>query len=143
MNIEKQEQRQAETQWAISKEWFQQNSRSYASLLRQYLCPDCAKKYNNSPKSLDPETIISVIKKCCGRTPGFINERQPILESAFRILLLNGNQPLDLALLGSLLSEMREGDYYRTSPEMLFQLLNNDRYYGLRPVKEDLSQVKT
>ena len=79
---------------------------------------------------------MSNIKDCCSRTPEFINDRLPILESVFRLFLANGNQPLDLEELGKRLNEWRGGDPYRTSPETLYRLLKNDRYYGLRPVPD-------
>ena len=56
------------------------------------------------------------------------------MESVFRLILANGNRPLELEELGNQLRERLDGDTYRTSPEMLSRLLDNDRYYGLRQV---------
>ena len=79
---------------------------------------------------------MSTIQACCSHTPHFINDRLPIIESAFRLFLANGNQSLDTEELGNQLSELRGGDPYRTSPEALSRLLKNDRYYGLQEVPE-------
>jgi hypothetical protein len=79
---------------------------------------------------------LSIISRCCSRTPEFITSRLPVLESVFRLFLANGNQPIDLDQLGRELSERLEGDTYRTSPEVLSRLLARDQYYGLRQVKD-------
>jgi hypothetical protein len=77
---------------------------------------------------------MASVRDCCSRTPGFINDRLPVLESVFRLFLANGNQPLELSELGRQLAE-RRGDILRRAPqEFLSRLLENDRYYGLRLV---------
>jgi hypothetical protein len=124
------------TRWAIDLDWFQQNNRSISALIRDYLCPKCAKQLSAEGKENSPDIIMSTIQDCCSHTPYFINDRLPIIESAFRLFLANGNQPLDMEELGNRLSELRGGDPYRTSPEALSRLLKNDRYYGLREVRE-------
>lgn len=123
------------TYWAIALDWFPQNNRSIQVLIKDYLCPKCAKQLSAEKKDSSPAALMSVIKDCCSHAPGFINDRLPILESVFRLFLTNGNQPLDLEELGKQLSELRGGDPYRTSPETLFRLLKNDRYYGLQETK--------
>ena len=124
------------TRWAIALDWFQQNNRSISALIREYLCPKCAKQLSAKGKENSPDALMSAIKDCCSHTPEFINERLPISESIFRLFLANGNQPLDLEELGERLSELRSGDPYRTSPEILFRLLKSDRYYGFQEAKE-------
>jgi len=68
--------------------------------------------------------------------PGFITRELPILDNIFRLFLANGNQPFDVEELGSRLNELRGGDTYRTSPEILPRLLKSDRFYGLQQVKD-------
>jgi len=80
--------------------------------------------------------LLSTIKNCCSKTPGFITGELPILECVFRLFLANGNQPLNLEELGRQLSERRGGDTYRTSAEILPRLLESDQYYGLRQVAD-------
>jgi hypothetical protein len=105
-----------------------------ATLTQSYLCPKCAKRLSAKGKSGSPEALMSAIKSCCSRAPGFINDRLPLLESIFRLFLANGNQPLNLEELGTQLSELRGGDQYRTSAETLSHLMKNDRYYGLKEI---------
>ena len=120
--------------WAIALDWFQQSNRSITALIRDYLCPKCAKQFNSEGKTNSPDALMSAIQNCCSHTPDFINDRLPITESIFRVFLANGNQPVSLEELGKQLSELRGGDPYRTSPETLSRLLKNDRYYGLQGV---------
>ena len=123
---------QEKTSWFIALDWFTQNNRSFSTLVRDYLCPNCARKLSEKGKAESPDAILSTITDCCAQVTDFINERLPILECIFRLFLTNGNQPLDLEELGQQLSERRGGDSHRTSVEMLSRLLENDQRYGLR-----------
>jgi hypothetical protein len=126
---------QPKTSWAIALDWFPQNNRSASALIQNYLCPKCAKQLSAEGKEISPDTLMTTIKDCCSHTPDFINDRLPIMDGVFRLFLANGNQPLDLEELGNQLSELRGGDPYRTSPDILTRLLKNDRYYGLQEIK--------
>jgi len=122
--------------WFIDFDWYQQSNRSLSFLVRNYLCPMCRERLKSGGAEISASNLLSTIKDCCSKTPGFITSRLPILESIFRLFLANGNQPLDLQELGKKLSEQLEGDTRRTSTEVLSRLLKHDRYYGLREVKE-------
>ena len=124
------------TSWSIALDWFLQNNRSMSALIQPCLCPNCAKRLSEKGKAASPDAALSSIKDCCSHTPGFINDRLPILEGIFRLYLSNGNQPLDLDELGNQMSRLRGGDPYRTSPEALLRLLKNDRYYGLQETSD-------
>ena len=80
--------------------------------------------------------LLSTIRDCCSKTPGFITSKLPILESVFRLFLANGNQPLDLEELEKHLREQSSGYTSHTSAEMLSRLLSHDQYYGLHQVKD-------
>ena len=118
--------------WFIDLDWFQQSNRSFSALAQSCLCPKCQERLKGEIPAAD---LLSTIKDCCSKTPGFITGELPILASAFRLFLANGNQPLNLEELGRQLSEQRGGSTYRTSAEILSRLLKNDRYYGLRQVQ--------
>ena len=123
---------QVSPRWFIDLDWHQQNNRSFLALAQGCLCPKCQKK--RLKREISAADLLATIKKCCCKTPDFITDKLPILESIFRLFLTNGNQPLDLEELGRQLSEWRGGDTYRTSAEFLSRLLASDQYYGLRPV---------
>jgi len=124
----------ASTQWYISIDWFDANNRSAMMMIKEYLCPKCADELEHKKKPGSPEDLIARIQKCCSNAPGFINQRIPIMESVFRLFLSGGNAPLYLEEIGRQLSQLREGDAYRTSPEALYRLLQDDRYYGLQEI---------
>ncbi len=119
--------------WFIDLDWFQQNNRSFFALAQSCLCPKCREKLKGEISTAD---LLTTIKDCCSKTPGFIIGELPILESIFRLFLANGNQPLDLEELGRQLRDWHGGDTYRTSAEILSRLLQRDQYYGLREVPD-------
>ena len=120
--------------WFIGLDWYQPNNRSFFSLARSCLCPKCRRRLKVEEREIAAADLLTAIKDCCSKKPGFITGKLPILESIFRLFLANGNQPLDAEELGQQLSERRGRDTYRTSVEVLSRLLESDRYYGLRPV---------
>jgi len=127
--------KQVTPRYFIDLDWYQQNSRSFLAMAQGRLCPKCQKRLKAGEGEILAADLIATIGDCCSRTPGFITRELPILESIFRLLLANGNQPLDLEELGKQLSEWRGGDTYCTSAEILSRLLRNDQYYGLRQVQ--------
>ena len=123
-----------EQKWHIDVDWFEQNDRSFSSMAERCLCSDCRKRFRNEQIKPSAEELFINIRECCSGTAGFISSTTPIMESAFRFLLANGNQPLDLIEMGRQLSDWRGIDTYRTSVDVLSRLLNRDMYYGIRPV---------
>ena len=119
--------------WFIDLDWLEHNHRSFLVLAKGCLCPKCRERLEGGEKEISAADLLSTIKDCCSKTPEFITDRSPVLESIFRLLLANGNQPLDLERLGKKLAEGR-GDSRRTSAEVLSRLLESDQYYGLRQV---------
>jgi hypothetical protein len=122
-----------EAHWAIALDWFQINHRSAAALVKDYLCSGCTRRLG-AKKEPALQALFAAIESCCSQTPDFINDKLPILESAFRLFLRNGNHPLTLKELSSELGRVRSGDVYRTSPETLLRILKNDRFYGLQEI---------
>jgi hypothetical protein len=120
--------------WFIDLNWLEQNNRSFLALAQGCLCPKCLERMEGGKKQFSSADLLSNIRDCCSKTPEFFIDRLPILESVFRIFLANGNQPLGLEELSEQLVEQRGSAPHHTSTEMLFRLLGNERYYGLRRV---------
>jgi len=118
--------------WFINLDWYQQKNRSFPALAQRCLCPGCREQLKGETEAAD---ILTNIKDCCSKAPDFITSELPVLESIFRLFLANGNQPLNTEKLSKQLNERRGGDTCHTSPEILFRLLKNDRFYGIQPVK--------
>jgi hypothetical protein len=126
---------QEEPRWAIDPDWLEVNNRSLLALVRSALCSKCSKKLDYEKKRDSLDDLMTTIKECCSNASDYINGALPIMESAFRLFLANGNQALDIIELGRQLSERRGVDTYRTSVEILSRLLKYDEYYGIRPVE--------
>ncbi len=123
-----------ELRWFIDLGWYQRNNRSFLTLAQRCLCSECSERLKD--KRISAAGLLSAIKDCCSKAPGFITRNLPVSESVFRLFLANGNQPLNLEELGKQLSEWREGDTFRTSAEVLTRLLQSDQYYGFRQAKD-------
>ena len=122
--------------WFLDFDWYQQNNRSLLALTQHCLCRNHQEQVGTGKSEVSISDLMATIRDCCSQEPEFITTRLPILENVFRLILANGNKPLDLEELGNQLRERLGGDTYRTSPEMLSRLLSNDRYYGLRQVTD-------
>lgn len=118
--------------WFIDLAWLEQHNRSFFALVQGCLCPKCHERLMGA--EISAADLLSDIEDCCSKTPGFVTDKLPILESIFRLFLANGDQPLDLEELSRQLREWRGNDTYRTSAEILSRLLGNGQYYGLRQV---------
>ena len=136
MNEQAETNEQPDTRWAISLDWFETNNRSARLMIREYICQNCAEELEHKKKPLTLPELVTRVQKCAQHTPDFINHKIPIMESIFRLFLSNGNKPLTLEEISQQLSQQREGDSYRTSPEFLLNLLVTDRYYGLQMITE-------
>jgi len=123
----------SETRWAIAMDWFTLNQRSVAVLAKDYLCSKCAGRLSDKKEPV-LKALLATIQSCCSHTPDFINDKLPIMESAFRLFLSNGNRPLTLKEISSELAKVRYGDVYRTSPEVLLRIFNNDSFYGIQEI---------
>jgi hypothetical protein len=122
----------AAPRWFVDLDWYRQNARSFAALAQGCLCPRCRERLERG--EISEAELTANIKDCCSRLPGFIAGELSILASVFRLLLAGGNEPLELAELSRRLSEQLGGESYRTSVEVLSRLLEDERYYGIRPV---------
>ncbi|MBN1367579.1 MAG: hypothetical protein JW967_06615 [Dehalococcoidales bacterium] len=125
--------------WVIDLEWYEKNNRSFVDLARRSLCSKCSEKLQKKKKKISAGDIVDMVKNCCSRGPDFITARLPILESTFRVLLAKGNQPMDTVALSEELSLRRGGEAYTVSPEVLYRLLSNDRWYGFKQVVDEES----
>ncbi len=115
----------------IDLDWYQRQERSFATLAASRLCPTSRKK----EKTKSEAALLRIIKQCCSKRDGFITPNTPLLEMVFRLLLANGNQPLELGQMQEQLQKWL-GDT-NNAPDLsipkLKRILDNDRYYGLRP----------
>ncbi len=132
---QEQEQEVVEIQprYFIDLNWYQEQGRSFAALAASRLCPVSRKK----EKSKSDTALLRVIKQCCSKREGFIAPTMPLLEMVFRLLLANGNQPLGLDQIQEQLQKyLGDTSVKDISLPRLKRIIENDRYYGLKPVTE-------
>ncbi len=122
--------------WVIDLDWFEKNNRSFIDLARRSLCPKCTDKLQKKKKKTSESDVLTAIKDCCFRAPGFITAKLPLLESAFRVILAGDNKPMGINALTKELSLRRGAEAYTPRPESLDRLLSNDRWYGFKKVEE-------
>ena len=125
----------------IDLDWYQQQERSFATLAESRLCPTSRKK----EKTKSEAALLRTIRQCCSKRDGFITPNMPLLEMIFRLLLANGNQPLELEQMQEQLQKWL-GDTSNSrdlSVPKLKRILNNDQYYGLRSVPLTEEEKKT
>jgi hypothetical protein len=122
------------TRYFIDMNWYQKQGRSIATLATSRLCAASRKK----EKSKSDTALLRTIKQCCSKREGFITANMPVLEMIFRLFLANGNQPLELGQIQEQLQQLNDISSARDiSIPRLKRIIENDRYYGLKPAPED------
>ncbi|MHB1005240.1 MAG: hypothetical protein ACYC3S_06295 [Chloroflexota bacterium] len=157
MTDEQQIQEQAEpTKYYIDTNWYDESDRSFRVVAEKRFCAGCQSKVGTEVQervpTIDPKTgrvvyevrsvpygsnPIAVIRSCCAKERGYITADMPVLESVFRIFLMNGNQPTELETVREELAQwfpltVKSHGY---SADLLRRLIGADTYYGLREFK--------
>jgi hypothetical protein len=127
------------TRFHIDYTWFEKNGRDINVLLQKYLAPEQLESLAGDAiaevlDSVDEETgevrrmtrAMHLIRTMYANDPGFINPRLPLAELAFRVFLINGNQPLTAIELAARIG--------RKPAEVLAQLGGRVVYNGIRPI---------
>lgn len=134
MNTEYKDSEKDKTLWFVDLDWYKSNNRSISALAIDCLCSKCRKRLKIDKGEVGITELVTAINDCCSNMPGYITKELPILESIFRLFLANKNRPLEIGVIKQKLGELRGGDAYQTSVELLYRLLQVDRYYGLKQV---------
>lgn len=145
------------TRYFIDTGSFERRGKSFLALAQSRFCPACRAKIGTSTQervtAIDPATgrvtftmkdvdyganPFAVIRADCSRQRGFITAETPLMEAIFRVLLANGNQPMDLEQIREQLeqyvSPVAVGHGF--APDVLERAIGSDRYYGIRPFEE-------
>ena len=141
----------------VDPAWFAENRLSFEDVARARMCDSCRAKIGTEVEERAPvfekETgrmsfevhrgtygsdPVKTIREHCGRAKNYIHRDMPTLEAIFRIYLANGNEPMTLDEVRAQLSEWCPGggcQWLLLPPETVERLVQNDRYYGLRPAE--------
>jgi hypothetical protein len=128
-----------DTRFHIDYSWFEKNGQDINVLIQKYLTPEQQAQLTNSEAeevldSVDEETgevhqmtrLMYFIRAMYANDPSFINPRLPLAELAFRVFLVNGNQPLTANELAARIG--------RKPAEVLAQLGGRAIYNGICPI---------
>jgi hypothetical protein len=127
-----------QTPFRIDFEWWRNNDTNWHIALHSLLCPEHQETFTNMPEDqmidwVDPETaevhqldgLQNTIITHCAQQPGFLDEHTALVDSVFRMLLVNGNMPMSAEELGERLN--------RPADVILKTIAGPRVYKGLRP----------
>ena len=132
---------QLDTLFKIDFEWWKKNDRNWRVFLRSFLCDEHQALFESLDNDevvdwVDPKTaevtqvdgLQHILITHCAKQSNFIQPNMTLVDSVFRVLLSNGNQPMTPLDLGKVLNRQ---------PEMILRTLSGFRVYkGIRPIME-------
>ena len=143
------------TRYYIDESWFAENNFSFLDFVQARMCESCVgrlgeeveERYTKINEKTGRATLdfrkvqygsnpAKVIRDCCSKKKNYITPDMSTLEAVFRVFLGNGNVPMPLEHVREQLTEWcpSGGCQWLLLPmEALERLVQNDRYYGIRP----------
>ena len=153
--IEQVDEQQAGTPYFIDESWFDENNFVFNDFVQARMCESCVGRLGEEVEErytvFDPKTKRAtfdfkkttyganparVIRDCCSKKKDYITPDMATLEAIFRIYLANGNVPMPIGHVREQLAEWCPGggcQWLLLPIEALERLVQNDRYYGIRP----------
>jgi len=129
----------ARTPFHIDFEWWEHNDRDWRVFLRSLMCAEHQQVLAEVPAEalidwIDPKTgevrqvdgIQQALMSHCALQPDFLNAQTTVVEGVFRLLLVNGNQPMSASELSKKLG--------RPADTILRTIAGPRVYRGLRPL---------
>lgn len=133
----------------VDLDWHQRKQRSFRALIESRLCSACQARLGTEVEERVstvkgkggvkqevrsvpfPANPVSQIRDCCSKSKDFIRPNMPLQEAIFRVMLANGNQPLDAEEICQQLEWMGYGERARfISPSSIQRMLEADDFYG-------------
>ncbi len=130
-----------DTPFHVDFDWWQRSDRDWRVYLNSLLCPEHQQAFANWEEGqtidwVDPETaevrpidgVQHILLTHCAKQPEFVTEQTALVEAAFRLFLVNGNEPMNARELGERLN--------RPAMTILRTLAGPRVYKGIRPFSE-------
>ena len=129
-----------DTLFHIDYDWWSKGDRDLRVYLRSHLCVEHRALITESGENLDmidwidPRTaevkrrdgLVQIMRTHCSQRPDYITEHTNIVDAAFRVFLVNDNEPLTPRQLA---------DRIERDPEIVLKTLAGKQVYqGLRPI---------
>lgn len=127
------------TKFRVDFDWWKMQDRNWRNSLVSFMCPKHQELFAHAGDAqemdlVDPETgevsrgdgLIQTIVEHCARQEDFITANTPLVDSVFKVFLVNHNQPLDSVELA---------DRIGKPAETILRTIGTTRVYkGIRPV---------
>ncbi len=127
--------------------WWEKNDRDWHVFLRSLLCAEHQQSLADvaadaqidwiDPKTAEVQQVDAIrhaLMTHCALQPDFLDEHTTVVEAAFRLLLVNGNQPMTAAELAKRLG--------RPADTILRTLTGPRVYRGLRPAGDPQARAQ-
>src|SRR3990172_6392407 len=133
----------------VDLDWHHRNGRSFRAMMESRLCSSCRERLGTEVEERVatvkgkrgvtyevravpfPGNPVAQVRDCCSKSRDYIRPSMPLREAVFRVILANGNQPLDAEEVCQQLEWMGYGERARfISPASIQRLLEYDTFYG-------------
>ncbi|MDP2726035.1 MAG: hypothetical protein Q8P59_00685 [Dehalococcoidia bacterium] len=137
----------------VDVDWYQRNKRSFRSLMETRLCSACQARLGTEVEERVasvkgkgkvvhevrtvpfPSNPVAQVRDCCSKSKDYIHPNMALREAIFRVIIANGNQPLNAEEICQQLEWMGYGERARfISPDTIQRLLEKDDFYGFAVV---------
>ena len=127
-----------DTPFQIDFDWWKQHDNNWRIFLYSYLCHEHQAAFSDTGQEVrvdwvDPESaevrtvdgLQHILMAHCARQPDFVTSNTALVDSVFRVLLANGNDPMTPVQLGNAI--------HRPADTILRTLSGMQVYKGIRP----------
>ena len=117
--------------------------RSLPSLIASRRCYLCQQADEDAPADSDPRQFIDRINEHCAAERDYLLPDTPLKEAIFRVLLANGNEPMDAEEISAILTEKWAMTPYprNTAADVISRLADNSRNYCIVRVPEPEPEI--
>jgi len=127
------------TKFRVDLEWWKLQDRNWRNSLVSFLCPEHQELFAQVTDAqemdlINPETgevtrgdgLIHILIEHCAKQEGFSSPNAPLVDSVFKVFIINGNQPLNANELAEIIGK---------SADTILRTIGTTRVYkGIRPV---------
>ena len=123
----------AEARYTIMPEVLESQGRSMATIVASRLCEECAEHADAPLASLSFTKLRALAREHCAGVPDFVPAQAPVLEAAFRLLLISPDDEVPLSVLHEQLTELWTSALrpQTVTTEALARVLRYDTRYGI------------
>ena len=123
----------AEARYTIMPEVLESQGRSMATIVASRLCDECAEHADAPLASLSFTKLRALAREHCAGAPDFVPAQAPVLEAAFRLLLISPDDEVPLSVLHEQLTELWTSALrpQTVTTEALARVLRYDTRYGI------------